>query len=138
MLYLTNGWPLSRARVLIGRSIGKHWRAEFYTYTYILGVFTVMDVTSCCIIVDVSSCCTVAIESYCTVSIESRFLFRRMAFEPLSIIPRTPVETVDTVSAITFCTGFFGVRCAPLFTCGDLLLGRRGLLFFGDLAILEN
>jgi len=34
MLYLTNGWPLSRARVLIGRSIGKHWRAEFYTYTY--------------------------------------------------------------------------------------------------------
>jgi len=34
MLYLTNGWPLKRARVLIGRSIGKHWRAEFYTYTY--------------------------------------------------------------------------------------------------------
>jgi len=31
----TYGWPLSRARVLIGRSIGEHWRAEFYTYTYI-------------------------------------------------------------------------------------------------------
>jgi len=36
MLYLTNGWPLSKARVLIGRSIGKHWRAEFYTYTLYL------------------------------------------------------------------------------------------------------
>jgi len=64
-----------------------------------------------------------------------------MTFEPLSSIRRTPVETVDMVSAITlpaFCTGLVGVRCAPAFTCGDLLLGRRGLLFFGDLAILEN
>jgi len=63
-----------------------------------------------------------------------------MAFEPLSIIRHAPVETVDTVSAITLpalCAGLFGARCAPLFTCGDLLLGRRGLLFFGDLAILE-
>jgi len=73
-------------------------------------------------------------------SIESRFLFRRMAFEPLSIIRRTSVETVDTVSAMTLpalCTGLFGARGDPSFTCGDLLLGRRGLLFFGDLAILE-
>jgi len=65
-----------------------------------------------------------------------------MAFEPLSIIRHTPVETVDMVSVITLpalCTGLFGVRCASLFTCGDLLLlvGRRGLLFFGDLVILE-
>jgi len=72
-----------------------------------------------------------------TVSIESRFLFRRMAFEPVSIIRRTPVETVDTVSAMTLCTGLFGVRGDPSLTCGDLFLGRRGLLFFGDLAILE-
>jgi len=26
----------------------------------------------------------------------------------------------------------------PAFTCGDLLLGRRGLLFFGDLVILSS
>jgi len=36
MLCLTNGWPLSKARVLIGRSIGKHWRAEFCTYAYVV------------------------------------------------------------------------------------------------------
>ena len=26
----------------------------------------------------------------------------------------------------------------PAFTCGDLLLGRRGLLFFGDFVILNS
>jgi len=64
-----------------------------------------------------------------------------MTFEPLSSIRRMPVETVETVLATTlpaFCAGLVGVRCAPTFTCGDLLLGRRVLLFFGDLVILEN
>jgi len=42
MLHLTNGWPLSRARVLIGRSIGKHWRAEFHAYACNHLVFTLM------------------------------------------------------------------------------------------------
>jgi len=82
-----------------------------------------------------------AIESCCAVSNESRFLFRRITFEPLSKIRRAPVEMVDTVSAMTlpaFCTVLFGgVRGDPSFTCGDLLLGRRGFLFFGDVAILE-
>jgi len=64
-----------------------------------------------------------------------------MAFVPLSNTRRTPVEKVETVSAITllaFCAELVGARCAPTFTCSDLLLGRRGLLFFGDLVILEN
>jgi len=52
-----------------------------------------------------------------------------------------PEETVDTVPATTLSAALCavligGVRGDPSFTCGDLLLGRRGLLFFGDLAIL--
>jgi len=31
----THGWPLSRARVLIGRSMGEHWRAELCTCAYV-------------------------------------------------------------------------------------------------------
>ena len=30
----THGWPLSSARVLIGRSMGEHWRAGYYYYYY--------------------------------------------------------------------------------------------------------
>jgi len=39
MLYLTNGCTLRQ--VLIGRSIGKHWRAEFYTYVLMAQAKTV-------------------------------------------------------------------------------------------------
>jgi len=50
------------------------------------------------------------------------------------------VEIVDAVSVRVLCTGLSGARCAPASTCGeeDLLLGRRGLLFFGDLVILRD
>jgi len=95
-----------------------------------LGAFTVMDVVSCCIAVDASSCCTVALASW--------FLFRRMIFVPLSSTRRAPVEKVEAASAITLCTELVGVRCAPTSACGNLLLGRRGLLFVGDLAILKD
>ena len=95
-----------------------------------LGAFTVMDVVSCCIAVDASSCCAVALAFW--------FLVRRMIFVPLSNTRRMPVEKVEAVSAITLCTGLVGARCAPSFTCGDLLLGRRGLWFFEDLAILKD
>jgi len=54
-----------------------------------------------------------------------------MIFAPLSNARRL----AEAVSATTLCTGLVGARCAPTFTGGDLLLGRRGLLFFGDLVI---
>jgi len=46
MLCLANRWPLSRARALIGRSIGKHWRAKFCACTCMqfLHLFT----SKCC------------------------------------------------------------------------------------------
>ena len=68
----------------------------------------------------------------------SWFLFHRMIFAPLSSAHRAPVAKVEAVWATTLCTGLVGVRCAPTFTCGDLLLGRCGLLFFGDLVILRD
>jgi len=40
MLCLTNGWPLSGASALIGRSIGKHWRAEFCAHAHACGNLT--------------------------------------------------------------------------------------------------
>jgi len=52
------------------------------------------------------------------------------------------VDTVDTVSAMTlpaFCAVLFGgVRGDPSFTCGDLLLGRRGFLFVGTWPSLRS
>jgi len=89
-----------------------------------------MDAVSCCVAVDTSSCCAVALVSW--------FLFRRMIFAPLSSTRRAPVEKAEAVSAMTLCAGLVEVRCAPTFTCGNLLPERRGLLFFGDLVILEN
>jgi len=96
----------------------------------LLGVFTVMHVVSCCIAADTSSCCAVALAAW--------FLFRRMIFAPLSSARRTPVEKAEAASATALCAGLVRARCAPTFTCGDLLLGRRGLLFFGDLVILRD
>jgi len=95
-----------------------------------LGVFTVMDVVSCCIAAVTSSRCTVALAAW--------FLLRRMIFAPLSSACRTPVETAEAVLARVLCTGLFRVHCAPVFTCGDLLLKCRDLLFFGDLVILRD
>ena len=89
-----------------------------------------MDVVSCCIAADALSCCAVALVAW--------FLLRRMIFVPLSSTRRMPVEKVEAVSVTALCTELVGVRCTPTFTCGDLLLGRRGLLFFGDLVILRD
>jgi len=67
-------------------------------------------------------------------------LFHSAAFEPLSNVRLIPVDAADAVSATTLpalCAVLIdGVRGDPSFTCSDLLLGRRGLLFFGDFAIL--
>jgi len=63
---------------------------------------------------------------------------RRMTFDPLCSIRRTPVETALTTTLLVFCAAPLGVRCVATFTCGDLLLERRGLLFLGDFVILED